>query len=210
MNFSLRRQWAAPIIVIIYALFGCLWILLSDRILIGLVKDKEALSLLQTYKGWFFVVTTAVVLYALIQRSIRRTREIETVWLESGRRYDELVENAGDCIFTLDEAGNFTAINRTGEKLTGYPRKEILRLNFADLAAPSSVDFLRRLDPQNAPSEASIDEIEIVGRNGRPIFLEVSSRQLKLPGGRTCVENIARDITQRRAFQKALQESELR
>jgi len=57
---------AALRIVIIYLVLGILWILLSDRVLAMLVDDPALLSWLQTFKGWAYVLVTALLLYALI------------------------------------------------------------------------------------------------------------------------------------------------
>ena len=50
-------------IAAIYAIVGCLWILLSDKILFFLAPDYETVSALGIYKGWAFVGVTAYLLY---------------------------------------------------------------------------------------------------------------------------------------------------
>lgn len=165
-----RLQWTPAKIVFIYLLSGFLWILLSDKILMEIVEDKQTLMLLQTYKGWFFVLT-GLMLYALIQSGVKRTREIEAERIASSKRYNELVENANDCIFTLDSEGKFTAANRAVEKVTGYSREEILKLNFSDILAPENRDYVAHLlDPQNTQNPASIKEVKITGKNGQTSF----------------------------------------
>lgn len=51
----------------LYALFGFLWILLSDRLLTLMVDDHELYEMIQTFKGGFYVVLTAAGLYFLIK-----------------------------------------------------------------------------------------------------------------------------------------------
>ncbi|MDT8287649.1 MAG: ATP-binding protein, partial [Elusimicrobiales bacterium] len=60
-----------------YALFGGLWILFSDRLLLSLSPDPAFYHSFQTYKGWFYVGATAILLYFLILRSMERTRRLE-------------------------------------------------------------------------------------------------------------------------------------
>lgn len=55
-------------ITLIYALFGCLWILFSDQILAAFVSDAIAVTAIQTYKGWFYVLVTAVLVYVLVSK----------------------------------------------------------------------------------------------------------------------------------------------
>jgi two-component sensor histidine kinase len=51
---------------------GILWILLSDRALIFLFPDPATQGVLQTYKGWFFVTVTALLLYVSLWGQLRR------------------------------------------------------------------------------------------------------------------------------------------
>lgn len=201
---SAHLGWTPAKIVFIYLLSGGLWILLSDRILIELVEDKHALTVLQTYKGWFYVLATGIMLFILIRAGIKRTQEIEAARIASLKRYDELVENANDCIFTLDFEGNFTAVNRAVGNVTGYRREEILKMNFADILDSENRDYIGKLlDPQNTQNPSAINEVKIIGKDGRTTFLEISSRPLSLQDSRTSIENIARDVTHRHLMQEA-------
>jgi signal transduction histidine kinase len=59
-----------------YLAAGVLWILLSDRALDLVTPD--AISRMQTYKGWFFVTTTTLLLYgALRRRELRLQRTLD-------------------------------------------------------------------------------------------------------------------------------------
>ena len=53
-----------------YAIFGGLWILLSDRLLETFVKDITQLSSIQTYKGWLFVALSALLIHSLLWREL--------------------------------------------------------------------------------------------------------------------------------------------
>jgi PAS domain S-box-containing protein len=55
-------------IVLIYAVFASLWILLSDKIVVWLFTDPAQISLASTLKGWLFVAVTSLLLYKLLQR----------------------------------------------------------------------------------------------------------------------------------------------
>jgi signal transduction histidine kinase len=74
-------------ITAIYLITGALWILLSDQLLAALTDDPSALTHLETFKGWFYVLVTAGLLYVLIQhaeaalerRVEARTRELATL-----------------------------------------------------------------------------------------------------------------------------------
>ncbi|MEG3638746.1 hypothetical protein [Magnetococcus sp. PR-3] len=54
-------------ITLYYALFGVLWIFVSDRVLEMLVSDPQFMGLVQTFKGWIYVVLTSFMLFILIR-----------------------------------------------------------------------------------------------------------------------------------------------
>ena len=56
-----RALW----ISVIYLIFGSLWIYLSDTVVATLTTGDDQLTVLQTYKGWFFILVTALLLYLL-------------------------------------------------------------------------------------------------------------------------------------------------
>lgn len=53
----------------IYLIISGLWIFLSDRLLGMVIKNSQLLIEAQTYKGWFFVLVTSVLLFYLIRES---------------------------------------------------------------------------------------------------------------------------------------------
>lgn len=64
-------------VAVIYGAIGALWILFSDQLLFVLVHDQARLNLLSTVKGWFFIATTAALLYLLVRSSVRKLRKAE-------------------------------------------------------------------------------------------------------------------------------------
>lgn len=65
-------------ITLVYLVLSALWIFFSDRLL-GLLTSDPALFLeFQTYKGWFFVLITSILLYYLIEKSTSRLEKSRT------------------------------------------------------------------------------------------------------------------------------------
>src|SRR5512138_3156917 len=52
----------------IYLILGVLWILFSDKLAERFATDPETLTRISIYKGWGYIVVTALLLYWLIQR----------------------------------------------------------------------------------------------------------------------------------------------
>jgi len=70
-------------ITLIYLVFAALWILFSDQLLAWLVREPQSYIRMQTYKGWFFVFVTSVLLFNTILREFRvhweYERELENI-----------------------------------------------------------------------------------------------------------------------------------
>lgn len=73
------------LVTLVYLLLGCLWILLSDKLLAVFVADPDRISQLQTYKGWFYVLITAVLLFFLVKRHLEALRAAQRKVLEGDR-----------------------------------------------------------------------------------------------------------------------------
>ncbi len=63
---------------IIYTLFGVLWIVISDKVLESLIPPSSPTNLvIQTIKGWIFVLTSASLIYFMLKNSMRSLVESE-------------------------------------------------------------------------------------------------------------------------------------
>jgi PAS domain S-box-containing protein len=61
----------------IYLLIGALWILFSDMLAQRVAPDPTTLTTISIYKGWGYIIVTAVLLYWLIERHTAELREDE-------------------------------------------------------------------------------------------------------------------------------------
>ncbi|MEO6392277.1 MAG: PAS domain S-box protein [Pyrinomonadaceae bacterium] len=128
---------------------------------------------------------------------------------KSEERYRDLVENAYDMIYTRDIDGNNTSINAAGEKLTGYTRDEFLQLNMSQIVVPEHFERAKEIIAQKvAGNEGSTYEMDILGKDGRRITLEVNTRVMHYHGVAVGVQGIVRDITERRMVEEQLIKSE--
>jgi HD-GYP domain-containing protein (c-di-GMP phosphodiesterase class II) len=84
----MKRFTISPVIriIVVYLLFGGLWIAVSDRIVETLVADTHSLTAVQTYKGWLFVAASAILLYLVTQREFRTRARAEAALRESEKQ----------------------------------------------------------------------------------------------------------------------------
>ena len=57
-------------IAIIYIVFGCMWILFSDKTVGLFIDDKETIMILSMLKGWVYVIVTGMIIYALVSDAL--------------------------------------------------------------------------------------------------------------------------------------------
>lgn len=67
-NAQKSSRGGVATVVLAYAAFAGLWILLSDRVMGLLIADPGTLVWASMLKGWFFVAVTSLLLYGLVRR----------------------------------------------------------------------------------------------------------------------------------------------
>ncbi|MDQ3586402.1 MAG: PAS domain S-box protein, partial [Acidobacteriota bacterium] len=140
-----------------------------------------------------------------IARDITERKRAEAALRESEERYRELFENANDVIYTHDLKGNFTSLNKAGERITGYTREEVLSLNVADLVAPEHLPLARQMISRKASERVStVYELEIMAKGGQRVTLEASTQLIYEDGRPAGVQGVARDITERKVAAERL------
>jgi PAS domain S-box-containing protein len=171
----------------------------------GQVIDVEVAGIPITYSG-----KPAI---QLVVREITERKRAEEALRQSGERYRDLFENANDLIYTHDLNGNFTSLNKTGEKITGYTREEALEMNMAQVVVPEQLEKARQMISRKQSEDVStVYELDIKAKDGRRVSLEVSTRLIYQDGQPIGVQGIGRDVTKRKLVEAELQasESELR
>jgi len=144
-----------------------------------------------------------------VATDVTENRRAEISIRESEERYRELFENANDIIYTHDLQGNFTSLNRSGERITGYSREEAAQMNVADVIAPEYLNLACEMMAQKASKGVStVYEIDIVSKQGKRVRLEVSTRLIFSDGKPIGVQGIGRDLTERKHSEEALRVSQ--
>jgi PAS domain S-box-containing protein len=185
---------------------------------VSVLRQPQVWSLQKALKIFGIVGLVIVVglawLLALQQRVRKQTEVIrQRIEQEAAleQRYRDLCESAQDIIYTRDLAGNFTSANQAAERVLGYSRDELLKMNFMQLIVPEHIDRVRQLAERQLAGEfVGTNEVDVLAKNGSRITLDVSARPIYLAGKPVGFQGIARDVTERKRAEKALQESEER
>jgi len=147
-----------------------------------------------------------------LQEEIAERKRSELAFLESEKKYRNLIETTRDLVFIVDRRGNFNFVNPMLEWLTGYSASELVGRSFTDIVAPEfrevMVDrFKRGIKGEVTPPY----EVELVDKAGGRFLVEFQSTTLMDHNGKpTGRFGVGRDITERKRTEVALREGERR
>ncbi|WP_440999744.1 PAS domain S-box protein [Fodinibius sp. SL11] len=198
-------------IVVIYLIVAGIWIAFTDRMLESWVTDPHALSILQTYKGWFYVLLTGAGLYWLIKKHDQQLQKKE-VRLENllgevqseKELKDVLFERIPILITIYDPDLEQFEVNREFEKVIGWTNEEIKEKN---------IDLLKEVYPDLGTRKNAVQfmnnpglgwkEFTITTKNGHQI--PTSWTQIRLTDNTSV--GIGIDMTDIKASQAKIRES---
>jgi PAS domain-containing protein len=96
------RNPVAAKIAGLYLVIAALWIFFSDKLLAVLVPDHATFMRLEIYKGWFFVVVTAIMLYWLIQRYVTALRRKSEALLIQFAQLTTIFDSLNAIVYVAD------------------------------------------------------------------------------------------------------------
>ncbi|MBE0541589.1 MAG: PAS domain S-box protein [Verrucomicrobia bacterium] len=135
-----QRTFAVVRLVAIYLLISGAWILLSDLAVAALVDDPRTIHQMQTYKGWFFVAVTGVLLGWLVWGDLKRIEEAGVVVRDSEERLRLALKAANQGMYDLDIPSGAAQVNPEYAWMLGYDPADF---------AESSGQWLARLHPED-------------------------------------------------------------
>jgi len=126
-------------------------------------------------------------------------------------RYREFFENATDALALFHPDGTIAMVNRAAGQLLGYPRAELLHQHYRLVVTPATAAHAAERTRKALAKEPlpSTFEAELVRKDGRVVLVEARDRLLRDATGTVLgFQGIYRDITDRRAAEQRLRDSE--
>ncbi len=134
---------AALRVVLVYATFASLWILLSDEAVAWLFTDPATMTRVSMVKGWLFVVVTALLLFGLIQRlavglqdAIETFRQSEKSLQQSENQLQATFDALPDLLFEVGLDGRIYNYHSHRSDLLAAPPDVFLGKTFFDVLPP--------------------------------------------------------------------------
>jgi len=182
----------------------------------GSIGEDVAVEAMKSGAHDYLMKNNLARLIPAIQQELRETevrrklKHSEKALQEAEKRYRQVVENATEIIYTIDEKGNFTHGNPTGLKVTGYSLQELRELNYTDLVAPEHRERVSQAYTNQFRERRPTTYIEFpfFSKAGEIIWFGQNTSLVIEDGKVVGFHIIARDITERKRAEEALRESE--
>lgn len=111
-------------LALIYAVFGLLWISLSDKFLASVITDSASLTQFQTYKGFCYVVITSALVYFLMQQALKQQILTEEKLRDSEARWKFALEGAGAGVWDWNPQTDEAFFSKRWNEIIGYAEHE--------------------------------------------------------------------------------------
>jgi len=143
----------------------------------------------------------------LLKQEIAERKRVEDALRESEERFRTFLDNLGDIAYETDDSGKITYVNKMVETVTGVSMNRVLGTSFFPFLTKESQQVARDAYQQTLRGENP--ECELTFSNGKSCHFK--NQPLKDGGGKIVgTFGTARDITERRQAEAALQASEAR
>jgi len=179
----------------IISMFGLAWTLLG--LIANRLQDRDDRILKQLIQ---------------LESEVAERRRTEDNLRSSQERLAIIFESAPDAYYLNDMQGNFVDGNKAAEELVGYPKEELMGKSFLEVGllpqeeVPKAAELLAR-NAQGQPT--SPDELTLRRSDGQRVVVEIRTYPVNIRD-QHLVLGIARDITERKQWVEALQDSESR
>ncbi|MBE0596366.1 MAG: PAS domain-containing protein, partial [Desulfuromonadales bacterium] len=117
---------AARRIALIYLALSLLWIYFGDRLLLSLVDDPVHLTRWQSWKGWLFVVGSALLIDLLVRRALGALQRSEARLAEERSRLQLFIAHAPAALAMFDRQMCYLAVSRRWLDEFGLAGRELL------------------------------------------------------------------------------------
>jgi len=148
-----------------------------------------------------------------VSRDITDRRKFEESLRQSEEKYRTILKEIADSYFEVDLAGNITFANDATCRNLGYPKEELIGMNYRSFTNEENVESVYRVYDAifrtGKPNEGFL--WKFVRKNGNDGFADVSASLLRSQGGEIIgFRGVGRDITERKMAEEERKQLELK
>ncbi len=229
-NENLNSYKSAFYISLIYFIFAIMWIVLSDYFLTLVVKNADEITILQTYKGVFYVFVTTAILFFLTYRffhamRLQYNKNIEYLMKQQElreslkdscdelSRYDMLlkmiINSSPDAIYAKDIEGKYILFNDAASKMVNLDAQNILGKGDEAIFTSEDVEKIKAEDKEIIENAEVIkkEEKHILAGGIEKIFSTTKGALTNKQEGVFGLFGVSRDITENKKHEQFLLET---
>ena len=203
-----KRNFSSALrITLIYLAIGGMWIIFSDKFLVLLTDEPNDISSMQTYKGWFYVGITSLLLYYFLKKNADLEEKTRS---KAEADYRMLVERLPGVVF-MDNFNNPQTSHYMSPRLTdllGYTPEEWVASKdmWESSLHPDDRQRVLAEDVRTNNTEDSFRiEYRMRHRDGHYVWIkEVASIVKDTDGKPQFWQGIMMDITEQKMAEEAL------
>ncbi len=224
------KEWKhrneAVSISVIYAIFGILWILSSDLLLENIIPDIEQYKHFQTYKGWFYIFITTLMVYLLVRKGLILLKneliktaaaydklqvahedlmKTEAELIYQKKLNDNIISEAPIFIVTHDEH-RLISFNPYSQKVCGYTAEDLKGITWMDLMVPQEYrkNLYNIFEEIRDRKQIYNYECPLITKDGSVINILWSSNLLSSPTDpdQTYFVSFGADINERKRYEE--------
>jgi diguanylate cyclase (GGDEF)-like protein/PAS domain S-box-containing protein len=210
-----RAGWAA----LVYLIAGFAWIAFSDTAAEAWFPDPQTFSLVQTWKGFLFVLTTGLVLFVALLRQLTKDRALLTLQhnqrqalRKRERQLQVLMDNLPGMAYRCryDRHWTMLFVSQGCARLTGYEPEDLINNRVASYASlmdeEDSERILGEVQAALDNDESFSLEYGLTRQDGSRIWVWERGRGVEEEDGTVVLEGIVLDISDRKTLENELEE----
>jgi len=123
-------------------------------------------------------------------------------------RYERIVETINDGVYAVDPEGRFTTVNEAYTEMLGYDREDLVGEHVSKVASEEVAGMAKSIEAEQVAGkrEAPTLEAELQTADGETIVAEATFALLPLENGEYERLGVVRDVTERREYERRIEE----
>jgi diguanylate cyclase (GGDEF)-like protein/PAS domain S-box-containing protein len=210
-----RAGWAA----LVYLIAGFAWIAFSDTAAEAWFPDPQTFAVVQTWKGFLFVITTGLVLFVALLRQLTKDRALLTLQhnqrqalRKRERQLQVLMDNLPGMAYRcrFDSHWTMLFVSQGCARLIGYEPDDLINnrlISYASLMDDADNARIHGEVQAALTNDRSFSlEYGLTRQDGSRIWVWERGRGVEEEDGTVLLEGIILDISDRKALETELEE----